>query len=266
MASTFQVDVPKMFGIPITDKCHLRCVSCFNTDERFETAKHMDIKDFKRIVNWVLDQGIEYVDLTPTVGEALLIPNLSEYLDYLDESDIKKYTLITTLAHKNVGPVLARPKLVLEVSLYGGNKEQYKEYTQRDVFSLVRSNILKAALSGKVNVLKRFKGPIDDARLKVVTSLANVEVMDFSEDRGLNIGFNGEVKKCKFMNEPLLTPNGISLCCIDYNYTDFIIGHIGDDLEDVYADIECTIRERGLRCSTACDWYSPWKEDRGLDR
>lgn len=143
MESSFKLDIPSVFGIPITDKCHLRCVSCFNTDERFNTSKHMDIDDFKKIVDWAVSQNVEYIDLTPTVGEALLMTNLNEYFDYLDQSPIKKYILITSLAHKNIDSLLNRPKLLVEVSLYGGNKEQYEEYTKRNVFELVQDNILK---------------------------------------------------------------------------------------------------------------------------
>jgi len=268
MENSFKLDIPSVFGIPITDKCHLRCVTCFNSDERFNISKHMSLDDFKKIVDWAITQNIEYLDLTPTVGESLLMTNLNEYFDYLDKSPIKKYMLITSLAHKNIDSLLNRPKLLVEVSLYGGNKKQYEEYTKRDVFDLVRDNILKLSKTSKqrLNILKRFKGKITDSKLKVILlAMENIVVRDYSKDRGLKIRYNGEVKKCQFMREPLLTPNGISMCCIDYNYTDYIIGKIGDDLKDVYSDIENTIKEKKLKCSTACDWYSPWIEDRILD-
>lgn len=228
----------------------------------------MNLDEFKKIVNWAISQNIEYVDLTPTVGEALLMPNLNEYFDYLDQSQIKKYILITSLAHKNIDSLLNRPKLFVEVSLYGGNKEQYENYTKRDVFELVRDNILKLSRASdqRLNILKRFKGKITDSKLRVIIlAMKNIVVRDYSKERGLKIRFNGEIKKCQFMREPLLTPNGISMCCIDYKYTDYIIGKIGDNLKDVYSDIESTIREKKLKCSTACDWYSPWIEDRVLD-
>lgn len=268
MESSFKLEVPKVFGIPITDKCHLRCISCFNTDERFNISKHMNIEDFKKIVDWAVEQKIEYLDLTPTVGEALLMTNLNEFFDYLDQSPIKAYMLITSLAHKNIDVLFNRSKLLVEVSLYGGNKEQYEQYVKRDIFDLVRDNILKLSKTStqRINVLKRFKGKITDKKLRVIlTAMQNIVVRDYSKDRGLKIRFNGEIKKCQFMREPLLTPNGISLCCIDYKYTDYIIGKIGDDLNEVYSDIEQTIKEKKLKCSTACDWYSPWIEDRVLD-
>jgi Radical SAM superfamily len=265
MEQTFTVAVPKVFGVPITDKCHLRCHFCFNTDERFASATHMDLDEFKRIIDWAASQHIEFIDLTPTVGEALLIPNLGEYFDYLDASPIKQYTLITTLAHKNIEPLRNRPKLLLEVSLYGGNQAQYKETTGKDVFKLVRSNILTLSTQ-RINVLKRFPGDLTDSRLNVILrGMGNVKVLDFSSNRPLIIPFNSKIKKCKFMMEPLLTPNGISLCCIDYTYDEYIIGNIGDDVNLVYADIESTIKNKQLNCSTACGWYSPWTADQGLD-
>jgi hypothetical protein len=225
----------------------------------------MDFDEFKTIVDWILGEGVEYLDLTPTVGEALLMPNLSDFLDYLDNSSVTAYTLITSLAHKNIEPLIGRPKLLVEVSLYGGNKQQYQDTTRRDVFDLVRDNMLKLS-SQRFNVLKRFKGNITDTKLNVILGLNNVKLHDFSTDRGLNIGYNGDVRKCQFMNEPLLTPSGISLCCIDYDYSKYIIGQIGDDMQEVYRDIEQTIKDRKLNCSTACDWFSPWENDRGLDR
>lgn len=259
MESSFKVEVPDIFGIPITDKCHLRCSFCFNNDARFTTSDHMSLADFKRIVDWAVTQGIKYIDLTPTVGEALLMPNLHEYLDYLDASKVESYTLITTLAHKNISAVCNRPKLLLEVSLYGGNREQYKSTTKRDVFELVRKNILTISKNQRLNVLKRFHGDVTDAKLNVIIlGMSNIKVKMFSSNRDLAIKFNSEIKKCKFMNEPLLTTRGISLCCIDYDYTQYIIGDIGDDIQEVYADIETTIRSKNLKCSTACGWYQPW--------
>lgn len=262
----FSVDIPKVFGIPITDRCHLRCRSCFNSDERFQESTHMEFDDFTRIVDWALNQGVEYLDLTPTVGEALLIPTLSKYLDYLDNSSVIMYTLITSLAHTNIAPLMNRPKMLTEVSLYGGNRDQYLINTNRDVFKLVRDNILVLAKDGRINVLKRFVGDITDSKLNAVMGLKNVRLLDYSEDRGLVVRFTGDVKKCEFMNEPLLTPSGISLCCIDYDYSNYIIGQIGDDLTEVYNDVENTIRIKKLNCSTGCDWFRPWKGDRGLDR
>lgn len=265
MEQTFSVDVPKVFGIPITDKCHLRCHFCFNSDERFSKSTHMSLDDFKRIVDWAVSQQIRFIDLTPTVGEALLIPNLGEYFDYLDASPIQSYTLITTLAHKNIEVLQNRNKLMLEVSLYGGSRQQYQEATGRDAFNLVRSNIL-ALSKQRLNVLKRFPGDITDTRLNVILKgMSNIQILDFSAHRELTIPFNAQVKKCQFMNEPLLTPNGISLCCIDYEYKDYIIGQIGDDINAVYADIESTIKNKQLKCSTACSWYKPWNGDQGLD-
>lgn len=265
MESTFSVNVPKVFGVPITDKCHLRCTFCFNSDERFATSTHMDISDFRRIIDWAISQNIEYIDLTPTVGEALLIPNLHEYLDYLDASPIKMYTLITTLAHKNTDALYNRPKLLLEVSLYGGSREQYLEATTRDLFTVVRDNILNLSCH-RLNVLKRFSGDITDARLKVILKgMNNIKVLDFSSHRSLVTNTNSCVQKCKFMNEPLLTPKGISLCCIDYTYDQYNIGNIGDELTETYSDIEATIHARQLNCSTACGWYSPWVEGVALD-
>lgn len=265
MEQVLKLDVPKVFGIPITDKCHLRCNFCFNTDDRFASATHMDLDEFKRIVDWATSQGIRFIDITPTVGEALLIPNLNEYLDYLDASDIQMYTLITTLAHKNISMLFNRPKLLLEVSLYGGTRDQYRSVTGRDVFDLVRANI-QSLSTRQLNVLKRFPGNDMDVRLSVLLKgMSNIKLLEFSENRPISIPFNGQLKKCQFMTEPLLTTNGISLCCIDYNYTDYIIGQVGDDIQTVYDNINSTIKNKQLKCSTACGWYKPWAGDRGLD-
>jgi MoaA/NifB/PqqE/SkfB family radical SAM enzyme len=194
--SSFKLEVPRVFGIPITDKCHLRCISCFNTDERFNISKHMNIEDFKKIVDWAVEQKIEYLDLTPTVGEALLLTNLNEFFDYLDQSPIKAYMLITSLAHKNIDVLFNRSKLLVEVSLYGGNKEQYEQYVKRDVFDLVRDNILKLSKTStqRINVLKRFKGKtkkiiagkIENLKINILVYVGIIVVKNINVNHKIN--------------------------------------------------------------------------------
>ena len=252
--------VPKVFCVPITDKCHLRCDFCFNSDEYFSSAKHMAIEDFKRIVDWLISQGITQIDITPAVGEALLIPNLEEFLDYLDSSSISKYLLITSLAVKDIDVLKGRRKLVLEVSLYGGSAQQYLHTTKRDVYNIVAANIEELVPEG-ITILKRFEGLIKDTRFRILTKLDSVKLIDYSENRGLNSSGKGDRRKCLFMNEPLVTKKGISLCCKDYKISDLVIGQVGDSLDQVYSKLTLEDAE----CSTRCDWFKEWEPSCGLD-
>ncbi len=248
----FRLDVPEMMCVPITDRCHLRCTFCYNTDEYYKTAKHMNIDEFKDIVDWLIREGITHIDITPAVGEALLIPNLYEFLDYLDASHIISYLLITSLAVKDISVLQNRSKLNLEVSLYGESSEQYLKYTKRNVFDLVISNIKILSKEG-ITILKRFEEPITSTELRLITKFDNVRLEDYSNNRGLDYASeSGEVRKCIFMKEPLVTKRGISLCCKDHKIEDLIIGEVGGNLSDIYNNIKID----NVKCSIACDWYT----------
>lgn len=69
MERSFIVEVPKVFGVPITNKCHLRCGFCFNSDEIFKTATHMPLDEFKLIIDWAVSQHVRFIDLTQ-IGRA----------------------------------------------------------------------------------------------------------------------------------------------------------------------------------------------------
>jgi|SaaInlV_165m_DNA_1040744.scaffolds.fasta_scaffold02697_5 hypothetical protein len=247
----FSLKIPKMMCVPITDKCHLRCGFCYNSNDYFKTAKHMDIDEFKDIVDWLISEGISYIDITPAVGEALLIPNLHEFLDYLDNSSIDKYLLITSLAVKDISVLKDRHKIDIEVSLYGENAEQYIKTTGRDVFDLVLPNIKELTKDG-ITILKRFKEPITSTDLRLITKFDNVKLVDYSDDRGLEYASKtGEVRECVFMKEPLVTKRGISLCCKDHKIEDLVIGQVGESLKDIYNNISID----DVKCSIECDWF-----------
>lgn len=254
----FKLDIPKVFCVPVTTKCHLRCSFCFNSDEFYSTAEHQSLEEFKGIIDWLVSQKVEYIDITPAVGEALLIPNLEEYLDYLDNSSIRKYKLITSLAYKNINMLLDRPKLDLELSLYAGTRAGYTEATGRDILPLVIEN-LKKLYKVKLGVIKRFKEPIIDTTLNTILKFPNYYIIEgYAENRALKYTEKGIPRKCIFMNEPLVSKGKVSLCCMDYKLENLIIGKVGDSLKEIYTSPE-------IRCSDKCDWFKEWQPDNGLD-
>lgn len=247
--------LPKMFGVPITERCHLRCHFCFNSDEYFKESKHMELEDFKNIVNWLIENNIKHIDITPTVGEALLIPNLGDFLDFLDESVIESYTLITTLT-LDPSALMNREKLNLEISLYGSTKEEYKTVTKKDLFINVMNNIrLLLYNSERFSIIKRYKSD-EDLKLKTLLSFENINLVELSDNRGLSRKEGNEIKRCKFMNEPVVTSKGLSLCCMDYKSDSLLIGKVGDNLNELYDNLFKTISNNKLECSVNCDWFT----------
>lgn len=257
-----KISRPKKIGVPLTEKCHLRCHFCFNSDQFFEKGKHLDFNEFKRIVDWLVLEGIRIVDLTPVVGEPLAIENLSDYLDYLDSNaNIDEYELFTSLAAEGIERLFGRKKLKLTVSLYGLNEKQYFETTKVKAFKLVKKNLRLIVLNKFdkiVNVLQRCLDVNDaDNELRIYLKITTVFFLkkNYSNSRNNEFAKNdGEILPCKFMHEPIINDKGISLCCMDSD-NKRKIGSVGDSLTSIYENLIEKIEQKKLNCNKTCGWF-----------
>lgn len=262
-----KVSRPERFGVPITEKCHMRCHFCFNTDSYFENGKHLDINIFKNIIDWLIKEGVRKIDLTPMVGEPLLIPNLADYFNYLDSAEqIEEYEIFSSLAANGVDVFFGRKKLKLTVSLYGLNERQFYETTKVRAFGLMKKNmkeIILNKLDKKVNVLQRCDEVSDpDNELRMYLKINTVFLLkkNYSKSRSNEFAKgHAEVLPCKFMYEPIINESGISLCCMDSD-NKRKVGAVGDSLDEIYNNLIHIVESKNLNCNKTCGWFEPIEE------
>lgn len=126
----------KYINIIITDKCNLECVGCRGSIDNVQQYEQPIIKyeEFVDIVEKCISSGVYYFDLTPVIGELLLVRDIDRYLEYLETNDRVKGYLITTNGTVNRIPINHK-KINLSISLYGSSVGTFKEFTQKDMFS-----------------------------------------------------------------------------------------------------------------------------------
>ena len=258
------IDVPEKFGIPLTEKCHLRCGFCMNNSDIFKRGKHMSLGDFKEIVNWLTDQGVKKVDLTPIVGEPLLVPHLGKILDFLEDNPrITEYDLFTSLGVTDISSLLGKKKINLFISLYGFNREQFIETTGKNCFDIFLGNMKKIILNKfpkKVIVLQRCPDISDvNQKLRIYLKMSTVFYFNhgYMPNRDNKMADKvGEALPCNFMYEPVVNQKGLSLCCKDID-DELKIGRLGESLSVIYGDVFEIIKSRELSCNKSCGWFEP---------
>lgn len=125
----------KYINIIITDKCNLECIGCrgsISDVQKYELPT-MKYEEFITIVDKCVSAGVCYVDLTPVIGELLLVKNIHKYLEYLENHDGIKGYLITTNGTISNLP-LNYKKINLSISLYGSSSDTFKAFTQKNLF------------------------------------------------------------------------------------------------------------------------------------
>lgn len=258
---------PKKFGIWITQKCPMRCSFCPNSDDYFAKGTIMNLDVFRDKVSEVVSSGIASIDLTPIIGEVLTISNLNEYLDYLDSRDeVKEYTFITCLVcpKKHIDFLLNRPKLKLEISLYGTNKERFKQRTNKDAFSTFISNFKYLVCyfknPNKITIINRTEESLGQLHEQKKTALLEFLLSkcyidnDWVADRPNYVEERkDDVHRCHFMTEPLLVDGGICFCCMDWNKK-FVIR---SKINELYTDksFHKEIVKVSNVCNKQCGWY-----------
>lgn len=240
------IEIPKTFTINITNKCNLRCNFCFNSDDYYKNGYFMDFETFKKSLNYLKENNISNIDLTPGVGECLIHPEISKFIKYAKSLNFK-ITLISSL-NLNIDNLIDDLKdIELFCSLYGNSNEQYKEVTKTGSFTLVYNNILKLIKNKiKLTILKRYNGEINQNLLKL-SKIKLIEIEDVSKNRPLtrNDSIN-DYKNCKFLKEPLIFGENMSYCCFDnLNYNKI---KLNKSLKEIYKNLD-------LNFCNGCPWF-----------
>ncbi len=260
-------------GIWITEKCPLRCSFCENSDDYFKNAKNMSLENFKLKVNDVVKNNIEIIDLTPLVGEILNLKNIEEYFDILDENKkIKEYSFITCLisSKKNIKKLINRPKLKLEISLYGVDKEEYKFRTNKDLFDTFLSNLkyLLSVYSKEITIVNRTS--VNDKKLferkmsphlNFLLKKCTIDekwVVDRKNYSEIMEQKNINEFECHWMTEPVLSNDGICFCCFD-SKKEYVSKK---SINELYSKDNFLKHIKKIKiCNEKCGWYKPLKNE-----
>lgn len=145
----------------IIGTCQLKCEYC--AKDIFND--YMDLETFKRVVDKCVAFGFKRFELTPTVGDLLLDPELEDKFVYLDSKPIENIFFFTNLLNlnKDIIEILNRTKkLNIRISLYGDSPVTYKRYTNVDKFNTFIDNLyilshnMRRGLVGEFNI--RYEG------------------------------------------------------------------------------------------------------------
>lgn len=288
--------------IELSNICNALCMFCtypgmLKTNRHFT---HMSDDDFRRVLQHVEREKLDYISLTPTTGEILCNPRWSEHLHDLLVMDVVRhinfYTNAILLNQKNIEVLLGLPnraKLAISLSVGGYNRETYRFLYGVDKFDQVLANIhtltrsliernIKLYIGMEVRLRKQ-----DKIGIKQLTKLYNpqrypymgVNIRDTFDplsgllsDKCLRI--QRPMKKgrypCKFLQGVRFAANGeIWLCgCvmseIPNGDKDLFIGKISDDYADIKKRRSALLEawNKAGRLPSTCQPCTTYMEDR----
>jgi MoaA/NifB/PqqE/SkfB family radical SAM enzyme len=184
----FDTFKPPIAVISLTDICLLNCSFC-NNSKKYSKNNIMELEKFKIIIEKFIEQGIFSFEITPTVGDSIIIENLYEYFDFLENHPkVEKYFWFTSLVSKKQ---LSKEKF----EKIFNNRTKF--YTVVSVYSLISTNFFKKTNSTlkKFNI---FKSNLDLLLKHVNTTVIVRDRTDFSILE--SICFKKIVNECKNSN------------------------------------------------------------------
>lgn len=137
-----KVVIPPRMQINFTSRCPLNCEFCAKSGKNFIPNVYMDMKEYKKVCNKLLDFGIKNFELSPTVGEAFSDNHILERVLYLAKDPrVEKILIFTNLInYEYVEEILISPKVELNVSIYGKNEFEYESRTGVPLFNVFVNN------------------------------------------------------------------------------------------------------------------------------
>jgi sulfatase maturation enzyme AslB (radical SAM superfamily) len=247
--------------------CQLGCNFCgrasLDKKELQRLAKQeMTVATFKKAVDTVTANGVDTISLTSVIGDPLLHPSLLSMLDYCEQHPKVKHFGFTTnflaVSSLLLRHMLAYKKFSMTISLYGSDRESYKAFTNRDMFTTFSHNLVELAsgyVHHKSSIGITFGMRIHPTELKGQLKAITKAMTEFSDD--IRFGemehehhnFCSHIKKegttplkkvrtkaCHYMvDEPAVYPDGaIGYCATDI-YVESRIGNIfSDTWEEIF--------------------------------
>lgn len=129
-----------------TSSCQLKCEFCPRSLDSYEAPKiYLPMDDFKKYADICIEYGITEFELSPLVGEALFDEHIFERVEYLNSKASVKTIFFFTNMLRFTPALLEKSKqyekFAFKLSLYGSNREQYKQRTGVDAFEKMLSSM-----------------------------------------------------------------------------------------------------------------------------
>lgn len=266
----------KMINIQASSSCQLKCKGCrgsFDSEFLKEAGKNSFIEDtiFKSIIQKCIESGIQYVELTPAIGDPFLDKNIENKVNYLTDLPEIKLVILTTNLLKFDSELFKRllknDKVFLNVSIYGVDEITYKEETGRNLFNKFLKNfktlytlIKKEKIECFVQLTNRTSFMLDDNFPKcdilylidLYTRIQNVR-LDSSEIFNINRAGSVDRNDLNFAKDSIniersglcphgpglgggILPNGdVLFCPFNDIYRTGVVGNIfKESLTDIY--------------------------------
>lgn len=132
-------------------RCNLNCWFCaynFLDEHRLNEVNkmYMSLDIFKQYVKKCINFGFDEFQLTPIIGEPLLDSTLLQKIEFLHSfKSLKRVSFFTNfikIKEEELKQLLSFPKLTMTISVYGLDKEIYKNTTNVDAFEIFENNIV----------------------------------------------------------------------------------------------------------------------------
>ena len=142
--------VPVSGQFELTPLCNFDCRMCYThlTKQQMGGRPLLTVDQWKELMHAAWEAGMVRVNLTG--GECLSYPGFEELYLYLHSlgCEIRVLTNGALLDEKWIRFFLNHPPILIQISLYGGDEETYERVTGHRAFSVVSTNIRRAAEAG----------------------------------------------------------------------------------------------------------------------
>jgi radical SAM protein with 4Fe4S-binding SPASM domain len=240
--------------------CQLKCFFCLNSRNHGLKFDRFSFEKFKDVIDICAEYDFNEIDLTPNIGDFLLDKEHLKKLEYLENHPgIRWYGFVTNFINVSddfLDFVISMEKGIIEPSVYGYNKNQYKETTGNDYFYEFYENILRLKLSRPPKMRVRFYLRCETKKDSVLYEMMK-EMVDFhgakfeiyewqnknwggliSENEHPNIGCHRwGICSHAFTDIGIFTNGDVTLCNCWDSYRKMILGNIfKQDVKDIFKE------------------------------
>ncbi len=247
-------------NIITTNHCQLRCKFCLNTklNNNFPKEVH-SYEGFVETIDKCIEYGFNRFDLTPNIGDIFLDPDIMKKIEYLENNkNVERYEFVTNflaIKKEDIEKLFHTNKCECAISIYGPNKDAYKEITGIIAFNRFLKNfVLLRDMSKKFDNFDIFMFYMRYSKLEdfpessikecITDMLSKGAILENAETTNRNWGgmMLDNVGEKKGICSRLLSENGIysngdiTACnCWDWN-KELIIGNMNEQsLEEIYS-------------------------------
>lgn len=132
----------------ISDQCPLNCGFCrYQIDDDYlkNNKQIMSQTTFETVVNKCVDYGVWYYSLMCLFGEPFMDKNIYSKLEYMESNPgVKSYNIpsnFVPVTEDSIDKLLQLKKGLLKISVYGHDRDTYKQFTNMDLFDKMYNNL-----------------------------------------------------------------------------------------------------------------------------